>query len=128
MMADFSATYTAKLGVDPSHLVDTEYTFEVDLRLLDPTDKIDASQNLTPNDAETSFNSITTEYDVETKLMDRATRDLCREFLLSCSGSELFTVSLEGAASQNAHLILDRTVRPTREGLKYRYRFKIRVY
>lgn len=127
-MADFSATYIAKRGIESSHVIDTEYTFEVDLRRLDPTDLIDATQNLTPNDGETSFNSFTTEYDIETALMDSATRELCREFILSCSASEAFTVSLQGGAVLNALLLLDRTVKPTREGLKYRYRFRIRVY
>jgi len=127
-MADFSATYTAKRGLTAGHVLDSQQTFDIDLRQLDLIDEIKATQNLTPSDAETEFESFSTLYKVETRLMDKATMLLCREFLLSCSASELFTVSLEGAPVQNAHLLLDKKLKPSRQQLKYRYQFDIRVY
>jgi|GEM_PF-3383576 len=127
-MADFSATYTAKRGLTAGHALDSQQTFDIDLRQLDLIDEIKATQNLTPSDAETEFESFSTLYKVETRLMDKPTMLLCREFLLSCSASELFTVSLEGAPVQNAHLLLDKKLKPSRQQLKYRYQFDIRVY
>jgi len=127
-MADFSATYTAKRGLTAGHVLGSQQTFEIDLRQLEPLDDIVATQILTPSDAETEFESLNTLYRAETRQMDKATMLLCREFLLSCSGSELFTVSLEGAPVQNAHLILKKKLKPSRQQLKYRYQFDIRVY
>ncbi|PHS20227.1 MAG: hypothetical protein COA86_02745 [Kangiella sp.] len=128
-MADFSATYTATKRLTAGHLINTQQTFEIDLRQLDPIDSFNATQTFTPNDAETEMVSSTEEYIVETKLMDKATMLLCREFLNSCSASELFTVILEGGASRNAHLFLKRSLSPSNPSpLKYRYKFKIRVY
>lgn len=128
-MVDLSVTYTATRGLAAGHLLNSLQTFEIDLIRLDPTDKIKATQVLTPTDAETELVSLVTEYRVETKLMDNALMLLCREFLLSCMASETFTVSLFGAAGQNAQLILNRNLVPENPfPLKYRYQFKMRVY
>lgn len=127
-MADFSATYNALRRLAAGHVLNQSYTFDVDLRVLDVEDNYNGRQILTPTDAETDLISEGSIYFVETRWMDEATMLLCREFLNSCNASEKFTVVLEGAAPADAHLISQRRIKPTRLGLKYRYKFKIRVY
>ena len=127
-MADFSVTYTAKRELTGGHTFNSVQTLALDLKILDRVFVIDGSQVLTPSNASGSINSITTTYDVETKMMDDSTLDLFTEFLLSCMASEMFTVSIQGAASRNAQLIFQRNLKASKAGVKFRYRFKIRVY
>jgi len=128
-MADFSATYTAKRGLTPGHVLDSLQVFNVDLAELLPFDRLTVSQNFTPTDAESSLKDVKTFYEVRTRIMNQTEMLLCREFLLSCSASELFTVSLLEAPSINAHLVKQNQLKPTRVGgLKYRFQFVIRVY
>jgi len=127
-MADFSVTYTAKRELASGHVFNSTQTFSIDLKILDKVFEIKGSQILTPSNASGTLDSYTTTYDVETKMMDDTTTELCVEFLMSCMASEMFTVSLQGAASRNAQLILQRRLKANKAGVKYRYRFKIRVY
>ena len=128
-MADFSVTYTATRSLTAGHADGSIQTLDIDLRRLVPTTKINATQTLTPNDAESEYVDSVEEYDVQTRAMDEATMLLVHEFLHSVSASEPFTVSLKEAASRDAHLILNRSLRPEPFGqIKYRYSFKIRVY
>lgn len=126
-MADFSVTYTATRGLIAGHAIDSQQTFSCNLKRLDITDDISAYQTLTPSDAETELESIVSVYDLETQLLDDATKLACREFLLSTAASESFTFSLQGGPNQTGQLLLIRKLRPFRAMANgSRYRFKVR--